>query len=499
VNELSRYVGVLFRGEARLRKTVASLSTAAAILASFDRMLAGAITADSPKAHLIPTPIQRDPSAVAVALGATIGSPPIEHQRIAAGNLQDWGASLGLLPAEKALVIDPERGRFWFRTLPANKVWVPLYHYGFSGPVGAGTYDRRLSIVTGDVTPIPNGGDGDPGPVTLNVPPPPLSGVFQFDDNKTYSPAGDVTGIGTLIYQAANFRRPYVVRNAPAGTEWVFEARPKIPDDPEPANLRTLTLDGLWVGIQQNGAQPSPAPCPPAPAALVLQGVFDRVVIRHCTLDPGGEMARIDPGKCQAIPYVRLVVRGDVEEMVIESSVVGPIVEDRAAGHPGIIQKLVLRDSIVQSIDPANSPAVETALGVVEMQRATVFGDVRVNRLVASEALIQGLVKVTDNQHGCFRFSATDDDPRTRLPAQFESHLYKPAVPNHFFVSRRFGDPDYGKLSTAAPQEIVRGAENRSEVGAFNSLLNPIKLDDLRAKAGEFMPFGLIAQFINET
>jgi hypothetical protein len=128
-----------------------------------------------------------------------------------------------------------------------------------------------------------------------------------------------------------------------------------------------------------------------------------------------------------------------------------------------------------------------------------VFGDVTVNRLFASEALIQGLVKVTDNQHGCFRFSATNDDPQKRLPPQFESHFFEPKIPNHFFVSRRLGDPGYAQLSETAPESIIHGAENRSEIGAFSSLLNPIKLDDLKAKVNEFMPFGLIAQYINET
>jgi hypothetical protein len=177
-----------------------------------------------------------------------------------------------------------------------------------------------------------------------------------------------------------------------------------------------LTLEGLWIGIEQEGAAPAPAPCPPVAATLVLQGEFDRVIIRHCTLDPGGEKARIDPDECQAIPYVRLLVRGKVEELVIESSIVGPIIEDKVSGDPGTIQKLIIRDSIVHSIDVATSPAIETELGQVELQRVTVFGDVTVNRLFASEALIQGLVKVTDNQHGCFRFSATNDDPQKRLP-----------------------------------------------------------------------------------
>jgi hypothetical protein len=209
-DELSRYVGVLFRDETRLRETIESLSESAAILALFESLLAGAITEASPKAHLIPTEIQPDPSAVAVALGRDIAAPTIEHQRIAAGNLEDWGASLGMLSSEKTLVIDPERGRFWFPTPPPpENVWVPVYHYSFSDRIGAGTYDRRDTIVT--------------QPVPMNVPPlpsPPLSGVLQFKDSKTYLPDGDITGIDKVTFQAANFQRPYIKRVVPAGTEW---------------------------------------------------------------------------------------------------------------------------------------------------------------------------------------------------------------------------------------------------------------------------------------
>jgi hypothetical protein len=128
-----------------------------------------------------------------------------------------------------------------------------------------------------------------------------------------------------------------------------------------------------------------------------------------------------------------------------------------------------------------------------------VFGDVQVNRLDASETLIQGEVVVTDNQHGCFRFSAAHDTPATRLPRQFESHLFDPVIPKHVFVSRRFGDAGYAQLSATAPAAIERGAENGSEIGVWSRLLSPIKRDDLEAKVSEFMPFGLIAQFIEET
>ena len=493
--ELSHFTSTVFPNEARLRVTLESLNQSAAILAVLDELLGDALTEDSPKAHLIP-------GAVAVAVGPDMDSAPLEHQNIAAGNLEDWGASLGALPSEKTLVIDPERGRFWFPSPPVAQVWVPVSHYGFSGAVGAGTYEKRDALADESVNSLPDGGVGNAGPVALILPAPPLAGVFQLENSKTYEPDGDITGIDKLTLQAANFERPYVKRLTTAGTEWVFAAEPKAPvppGEPEPQeNLRHLTLTGLWIGIEEESATSGAAPCPPVAAALVLEGVFDRVVIRHCTLDPGGEMARTDPGQCRAIPYVRLLVRGNVEELVIDSSIVGPVVEDETAGDPGTIQKLIVRDSVVQSID-ATSPAIESTLGEVELERVTVFGDVEVNRLFATEALIQGVVKVTDNQHGCFRFSATHETPAKRLPQQFESHLFEPGIPNHFFVLRRFGDPGYAQLSQTAPAELVRGAENRAEIGAFNSLLNPIKLDDLKAKVNEFMPFGLIAQYINET
>ncbi|MEO7653854.1 MAG: hypothetical protein ABIZ80_25640 [Bryobacteraceae bacterium] len=501
-NELSRYTGVPFRSEARLRETIASLGQAAPILALFDPLLAGAIDEVSPKAHLLPTAIQPDPSAVAVAAGPDSFSPSIEHQRIASGNLDDWGASLGLLPPEKTLVIDPERGRFWFRSVPADHVWAPVYHYGFSGNIGAGTYDRRATVATEGVVSFPNSA-ADPGPVTANMPPAPQLGVFQFDTNKTYLPDADIDAIESATFQAANFRRPYIKRIVPSGTEWIFNAEPKVavpPGQPEPeSNRRELTLEGLWIGIEEEGAGPTPSPCTPVGASLVLQGVFDRVTIRHCTIDPGGEQAPVTSGNCRVIPFVRILVRGNIEELIIDSSIAGPVLEDTVSGDPGTIQKLTIIDSIVHSIDPGNSPAIHTVLGHVEMRRVTVFGDVKVERLVATEALIQGRVVVTDNQHGCFRFSATNDDPDRRLPPQFESHLFRPRIPNQFFVSRRFGAPGYAQLSDAASGKILRGAENRSEIGAFSGLLNPIKRDDLQTKVTEFMPFGLIAQFINET
>jgi hypothetical protein len=182
-NELSRVAGIVFRNESRIRETVRSLDESAAILSRFEAVLTGAITHDSPKAHLIPTHIQSDETAVAVATGPDNSASPVEHQGIAAGSLDDWGGNIGGLTPEKVLVIDPVRGRFWFPDTPDTKVWVPIYHYGFSGETGAGSYDRRAALASGG-THIPSPPD-DTRPVPHNVAAEAPAAVLEFGARNT--------------------------------------------------------------------------------------------------------------------------------------------------------------------------------------------------------------------------------------------------------------------------------------------------------------------------
>ena len=86
---------------------------------------------------------------------------------------------------------------------------------------------------------------------------------------------------------------------------------------------------------------------------------------------------------------------------------------------------------------------------------------------------------------------------RYRMTHPYESHFL--ADSKHFFVSRRFGDPGYLQLSETAPRELQRGAESGSEIGAYSSLNNPVKLDSLKQKVDEFSPFGMIPLYIFET
>ena len=237
-----------------------------------------------------------------------------------------------------------------------------------------------------------------------------------------------------------------------------------------------ITFDGLWIGALGNIA-----------TEIILRDNYECLVIRNCSFDPGGDTNI----KGEIIHPVKLVIEGRVENLCIESSIMAPVL----IRNDGYVEELSVSDSIIQSVEPAVK-AIDIKTGRTHIDSSTIFGKVDVHRLDASEALITAEVNVTDNQNGCFRFSAANN--QSRLPRPYESYLFIKDT-NHWFTSRRFGDPGFAQLSDTAPEILKRGAENGSEMGAFSKLLNPIKFDGLSSKIDEYMPFGLIPIFINKT
>ena len=388
------------------------------------------------------------PAAIGVDLGSGVPEPATTTR---GANLADFTATA----AGMTLLVDPERGRFKaLGGAPGGPVSV-VYHYGFSADIGAGPFDRRRALV--DLAALParvlRSGGGAITAADL-----PLDGGVQIDDSKTYGPVADRTGVRRLVVQAADRQRPYVRLDA----TWALAADAAADDD-------TLILSGLWIGSDGTDRR------------VEITGSWERVTLRHVTLDPGGSDAGGGP-----LGAVELRVSGAVRELIVESSIVGPI----AVAAGGVVDRLVVRDSIVQSRSGA-PPALVSAPGRVQLERVTILGDVTVERLTATETLVIGRVDVADTQDGCFRFSAAGEG--SRLPQPFASHVLTDT--RAILVSTRFGDPRYAALSEVAPSFLRRGAENGSEIGAFSALNAPIKLDGLRAKVAEFLPFGLIPLF----
>jgi hypothetical protein len=446
--ELRTLRGTRYSGEARLRRTLATLPSGADFLdpAVLRPLLAASMVEECGKAALLPA-----------ALRVEVGGATVPPEEVAAGGLDGWTT-----PATgPTVVVDPERGRLLFAGGALGAPVRVTYHYGFPGEIGAGTYDRRE--VEGREPDLRHSGGGALAAADLLN-----DGVVQLDDSATYGPVADKLAVRDMTLQAANQQRPYIRLDAGGATpQWRLATG---------ANSDSrLVLDGLWIGAG-------------APASLRLEGDYEHVILRHVTLDPGGALT-LDPGS-PSLPPVVLEIRGHVELLEIDASVTGPI---RTAGA-GVLERLVIRDSIVQSTD-AGVAAIALEAGELILERVTVLGALEAHRLWATEALITGVAEVNDEQHGCFRFGAAPAG--SRLPHPYESHVLEDRA--HIFTSRRFGDPGYAQLSETAPESLRRGAENGSEIGAYGKLMNPVGLDGLRAKIDEYLPFGRIAVAIRET
>ncbi len=400
---------------------------------------------------------------------------PVARELVVGGNLENWTATIS--GVAKDWVIDPKRGRLlWVGAGAAPQPLVSL-HYGFSGDLGAGGYDRSEFLSSAVTHTIADSGaiqTAGPGVNFLppgGVPPPPIvRHVVEITDSANYTPIDNRNQITRLELRAANRRRPYLRLTH----NWLLNTS---------ANQESeLALDGLWIGATGQ-------------RSIRLLGDYERVVLRHMTIDPGGVDVNGNP-----IRAVALSIRGNVENLIIENSIVASI---RVEGA-GELTNLEIRDSIVDGQN-LSAPVISVPAGRVTLRRVTIFGEVEVEWLDASEALITGFTHVTNTQGGCFRFSAVLErrdplnpaSPHSRVPHPYESYFVKDF--NATFTSRVFGQPGYAQLAESAAEFLRRGAENKSEIGAFSGLLNPIKLDSLRGKVEEFAPFGLLPVYVFET
>lgn len=359
-------------------------------------------------------------------------------------------------PTPVRLYVEPERGRFAFdlhgHALASVRV---QYQIGQAGSLGAGGFQRELA--SNDPAPgIWQSGNSGTG-IGQN-------GETLIIDSATYFDPPDQTAVRSSRLMAQEAQRPYLVlRNS----HW------RLTSDGQDRNL---TLDGLWVGCNQ-------------PHRIIIDGDFDQVTLRYCTLDPGGLDAT-----GAVLPPIVLEVRGDINRLRVERCILAAI---RLAGNHAAIDLIELNDSVV---DSTAGVAIDAPGAWLVARRSTVIAPaidqsaIDVERLDASELLVAGLVDVTDTQHGCFRFSARGAGSRVSKP--YESHVLDEM--SRLFTSRRFGDPHYATLSPVAPTTLHGGAENGGEIGAFNSLLTPIRQASLSKKIEEFLPFGRLPNFIPE-
>ncbi len=431
----------------------------------------------------------------------------IPPSAIVCKNLSTWNR-----PPAGQVAIDVALGRIAFAAGEAPDNLRVSYHYGFSGDLGGGTYDRRRRRTSDDPP------DTIANPASLDdlirVPSPGITTltdavnraqtfwvgdssrriVIQIEDDRTYTEAMTLNVSGReLVLQAANRHRPTLI-----GTLNITGSNPQA----------RLTLSGLLIA-----------------GHLEITGRLGELHLHHSTLTPGRRLDLAGMPQFPDQPSLQVATPNDALQIEIDHCIIG------ALELPVELVRLTVRDSIVDS--PDRTPPLRPALAgnatgdrpapPTLLERTTVFGSVHTRQLTASEVIFTQPVQVVRRQIGCVRFSYVP--PTSRTPRRFRcqpeleittqieqtekaqgsrlstaqrnvirDRVRRSLIPG--FTSTRYGQAAYAQLSLKCPGPIRTGAEDGSEMGAFSFLKQPQREANLRSSLDEYLRFGLNAGLI---
>ena len=391
--------------------------------------------------------------------------------------------------APATAAVDPVLGRLALR---AGDIRVPevSWSYGFAGDLGGGPYDRRSSVGSAMAAAELAAG---------------TAGWWQVGVSREADPdlvADLPTAIGRYAAQSGLPLAIVAVTDnrtqpggfeivVPAGTRLVVAAgdwQPRLdplggPPARQPGDISaTRTRPAILGNLRIRGDAGAPGT---EPGTLVLDGFL---VAGTVTVEPGA-LGSLRIAHCTLVPAAApsLVVEAGATE---ETRNTGLSVELDHAICGSIeavpfLAGIAVRDSIVQG-------ALDVPDLVVE--RSTILGTTDARTLSASESIFTGLVTVARRQTGCVRYCWLP--PASSAPRRFRCQppdAAAAATIRPTFTSTTLGEPGYGQLAVATPQEIRSGARDEGEMGAFNFVGQPRRLADLEARLDEYLRLGLEA------
>ena len=256
-----------------------------------------------------------------------------------------------------------------------------------------------------------------------------------------------------------------------------------------------VTFDGVWV----------------AGHAVELEGRLGTIMFRHCTLVPATGSRREGGEVSLRVAAMPCAVR-------IEFCVVGRLqVISPETGFDPV--PLAVTDSILDPGRPGQKAIVgadrRPAWVRLSLHRVTVLGGVDVREVdVVADSLVVGRLDSSRRQVGQVRFSYVPEDSRTprrtscqpddvlaavddavargTIPASQRDTLRQSeaARVTPRFDGVRFGAPAYGRLSTAVPPELTRGAHDEGELGAYHFLWLAYRESQLQSGLPAYAPIG---------
>lgn len=386
-------------------------------------------------------------------------------------NLSDDGVGGWLNTPVTAITIDPELGRIAFPAGTAPETLYVNYYYGFAGKIGAGEYGRNAIEESPNVRTIRVPEDEPTLQQAINTLPV-EGGVIMLTTNDYYveTPVLNLEEGQHVIIKAAEGKRPILVLN---GDLAVYGN-----------NNATISFNGiLLVG----GCIRVPVNKPTG-----FLNELNELNLMYCTLLPGASPAI---GAVPAQPaQPRIIIETAGTSCVIQKSITGALVVNENSSCE-------IADCIVDAggeSEWAYQGLVDYG-GALGIKNTSVIGKVFTtimelasNSIFLSQNSTGAPVAAQRTQEGCVRFSYIP--LQSIVPKKYKC---QPENPNEasrvrpIFNSLQFGDATYGQLNKFCAKEILTGADNESEMGAFCYLYQTQRVDSLRKKLNEYLRFGL--------
>jgi hypothetical protein len=394
-------------------------------------------------------------------------------------DLTDW-----LYEPTNKIALDPVLGRLAF---PSDLDAPPLvtYHYGFSVDIGGGEYNRSASF------------DAQLRPDQLNAPAIQHktvaktgaefssiqaalddvangAAIIEITDSGRYEETLSIDATNRRIeLRAADQRRPTLVLSGDLQITG--------------GDQDTLSLNGLLI----------------TGGALQVTGALSRFSLRHCTLVPGLTISTDGTPSNASTPSLVIASEGTLAE--IGHSIVGGLRVVEAARTR--IFNSIVDSTAMTGVAYADSDG-ESAGGPVHVENSTIMGKVHTALMeMASNTIFMAGLSASDDpakwpaalvvvrrQEGCVRFSFLPVGAliprRHRCQPELDGDAERVRP---IFSSLKYGQPEYCQLRPDCPDEIRRGADDESEMGALHDLYQAPREVHLRARLNEYLRFGLEA------
>lgn len=459
--------------------------------------------------------------------GNPLAAVPIEE--IAICNLSDWrippvsktykkyvpGTGYVDVVVSIAAAVDPVLGRIVFSN-PVGAAQVLTNHsYGFSGDVGGGPYDRKLSLIgledvdfdwhvgvskdkdivsTEEIyLTLQEAIDAWNDPLVVKT-----TGIITIMDNRTYHETVGLTpiqiGEGQQLYIIAADWPETVLAGIPTRVPGTFN-----PMCLSPHIYRDIEVVGTAPAASPNGGSVWLNGLLVEGKVTVSNGNLGSCSIQHCTLVPanGGLETALQSGTFEV--FIKQSICGAVK--VLSEGALASLEESIVDHKPGV--------------------AISVPEGQLGLQKCTVFGTVEAQSLDAGNSIFNNRLDIERCQTGCVRFSyvpfgsvtprryrcqpelETQEQIKERqslgpLPA-VEELAIKDRILNWLipsYNSKEYGHHAYCQLSDSTPTVITTGADNAAEMGVFNYLKQPQRLANLQIVLEEYLRLGLEAGVI---